>query len=241
MQKQYLLETSGSSVESPKVISADATPSLMYQSGDHDRSKRVTGDDNDATVNGLPDVSQLLRVKFNKFQNGFRKRRAMSLHVSISDKDKSQATFYVPTPTMPRSGPADDDDDDEVAPSAELDIAERTTTTTPSVPSHGSAEPNSLPATVSALSRIPCGRLNYRKSPSECSSGRGTVTPTEEFDNDSSGSNQSSKSLQIRFVDIFYSDGNYLLNSVTNSNRSCSFRKSSFFICPLLFSLFYKK
>ncbi len=35
------------------------------------------------------------------------------------------------------------------------------------------------------------------------------------------------------------SDGNSLLNSVTNSNRSCSFRKSGFLICSLHISLFY--
>ncbi len=33
-------------------------------------------------------------------------------------------------------------------------------------------------------------------------------------------------------------DGNSLLNSVTNSNHSCSFRKPGFLICSLLFFLF---
>ncbi len=43
----------------------------------------------------------------------------------------------------------------------------------------------------------------------------------------------------IEDVDVT-SGGNYLLNSVTNSNHSCSFRKPVFLICSLLlFSLCY--
>ncbi|XKL60066.1 hypothetical protein PGB90_001082 [Kerria lacca] len=172
LQKQYLLETSGSSVESPKVMCADSSLCTSKDASDENVTKRINGDV-DATINGLPDVSHLLRIKFNKFQNGFRKRRAMSVHESISRNDKNQTTFYVPTPTCS----ADEVED-------EMDAVKE-------------VEPASLPTTV-VLNRVSCSRINYRKSPSECSSGRGTVTPTEEFDNDSSGSNQSSKSFHFR-------------------------------------------
>lgn len=141
-------------------MGADASASPLNKSKEALDSSECTDDDPSSGTNGLPDVSHLLRLKFNKFQNGFRKRRALSVHESSSDK--THATFYVPTP-------AETSRDDVDAGS-------------------------SLPPSMTVLSRISCSRLNYRKSPSECSSGRGTVTPTEELDNDSSGSNQSSKS-----------------------------------------------
>ncbi len=43
----------------------------------------------------------------------------------------------------------------------------------------------------------------------------------------------------ILFREPKISDGNSLLNSVTNSNRSSSFHKPGFLICSLLFLLFY--
>lgn len=167
LQKQYLLETSGSSLDSPKVICSDSSP-LAKSIDTPDQAKST--DEDSAAANALPDVSHMLRLKFNKFQNGFRKRRALSVHESLSEKDRNNATFYVPTP-LSRSS-------DDVEHGDELEAA-------------------SLPPS-SVLNRIPCARLNYKKSPSECSSGRGTVTPTEEFDNDSSGSNQSCKSTYYR-------------------------------------------
>ncbi|XP_065204816.1 uncharacterized protein LOC135834773 isoform X2 [Planococcus citri] len=194
LQKQYLLETSGSSLDSPKVIGSgivlDSTNSSLVtrikcpignrgetpnEIGTPPSSTTTTTGENDAssaTANGLPDVSHLLRLKFNKFQNGFRKRRALSVHESMSEKDKNHATFYVPTPRSLSRSTDDMDETDDL-------------------------EPASLPP-AAVLGRLSCARINYRKSPSECSSGRGTVTPTEDFDNDSSGSNQSSKSNYYR-------------------------------------------
>lgn len=149
-------------------------------------------------ANGLSDMSHLLRSKFNKFQNGFRKRRAMSVHESVSARDSHQATFYVPTPSAAEEG-ADEDDDDEVDEPGPMSSAAVSASTGAGRPTSPISEPLSLPA-ASALARIPPGsRVSYRKSPSECSSGRGTATPTEELDNDSSGgSNHSSKSFRFR-------------------------------------------
>lgn len=151
------------------MICADTSP-LAKCKDPADSAKSADEDSaHSAATIGSPDVSHLLRLKFNKFQNGFRKRRALSVHESLSEKDRNHATFYVPTPLSRSSDDVEHGDDLEAV---------------------------SLPPTV--LNRIPCARINYRKSPSECSSGRGTVTPTEEFDNDSSGSNQSSKSNYYR-------------------------------------------
>lgn len=190
LQKQYLLETSGSSLDSPKVICngsnvPDSSPStlatrLRYANGNREPVSEIgtptttTAEDDPASPgpNGLPDVSHLLRLKFNKFHNGFRKRRALSVHESLSEKDRNHATFYVPTPRSLSRSTDDVDEADDL-------------------------EPASLPPSA-VLSRISCARANCRKSPSECSSGRGTVTPTEDFDNDSSGSNQSCKSNYYR-------------------------------------------
>lgn len=196
LQKQFLLDTSGSSVESPRVICADA-PSPLRGSKDADEASTKCGaDDNDgsAAANGLADVSHLLRAKFNKFQNGFRKRRAMSVHESISAKDGHQTTFYVPTPL---DGHADEDEEtDEVDSGPPLPPLPSSLDARRAASPLAHGEPLSLPA----LARIPpCSRVSYRKSPSECSSGRGTATPTEELDNDSSGgSNHSSKSFRFR-------------------------------------------
>lgn len=195
LQKQFLLDTSASSVESPRVVCATDSPSPLRNTKDTEASKCNADESGTApaSANGLADVSHLLRTKFNKFQNGFRKRRAMSVHESLCVKDAHQTTFYVPTPL---EGEADEDEEADEVDSGPLP---------PPLPSSLDArraasplEPLSLPAT--ALIRIPpCSRVSYRKSPSECSSGRGTATPTEELDNDSSGgSNHSSKSFRFR-------------------------------------------
>lgn len=193
LQKQFLLDTSASSVESARVVCATDSPSPLRNAKDADASKCDESGAAPASANGLADVSHLLRAKFNKFQNGFRKRRAMSVHESLCAKDAHQTTFYVPTPL---DGDADEDE--------EVDEVDSGTAPPPlpcSLDARRAAsplEPLSLPAT--ALARIPpCSRVSYRKSPSECSSGRGTATPTEELDNDSSGgSNHSSKSFRFR-------------------------------------------
>lgn len=179
MQKQSLLETSGSSVESAKVIcTADISLHQTNKVSKDGITSNITKSDSevdDVNATGLPDVSHILRSKFNKLQNGFRKRRALSVHDSISNKDRNQqATFYVPTPTHLTT--------------AGVNETEAVTRDMESV---------SIPATT-ALNKLPYLRPNYSKSPSECSSGRGTISPTEELDNDSSGSSHSCKSSHLK-------------------------------------------
>lgn len=179
MQKQSLLETSGSSVESAKVMcTADISLHETNKVSNDGVTSNITKSESevdDVNATSLPDVSHTLRSKFNKLQNGFRKRRALSVHESTSNKDRNQqATFYVPTPTDLTT--------------ARINETEAVTRDLESI---------SVPA-ATTLNKLPYLRLNYSKSPSECSSGRGTISPTEELDNDSSGSSHSCKSSQLR-------------------------------------------
>ena len=147
LQNQYLLETKDTSIESPRVLCTSPIDSSF------------TSKKSNTTTSAI-------RKEFNKLQNGFRKRRALSVHESISGHNKNHATFYLPMPSLNN----------------------QSTTTVEN------SESASFPPKVTMMNRLTCSRLNYRKSPSECSSGRGTATPTEDFENDSSASNHSSKS-----------------------------------------------